>query len=250
MFTVTQDELDRALQLEEPQVIRWTVEPDAVTERAHRELERDGIALVKDGVISAANAMVALLRMSQVTSGCAPIEDAYPRPLHESITAGPKARLLDDLLTDIGQGKPVVVFCRFHHDLAVVSALAEKHGRVYAEISGARKDALDNHSQLLPGVQVAGVQIQSGGVGIDLTRARHAVFYAVGHNLGDYLQARKRVHRPGQTRHVVIHHLELAGTVDEVISAALQARADLVGALTNHLSRLAGTSPDAQQDAA
>jgi SNF2 family DNA or RNA helicase len=240
VFTVPQEELDAKLGLLPPTVNTWIADPDKVTADAHQDLERDGITLVQQGVISAANAMVALLRMSQVTSGSAPVEEGRPGlALHDPLTAGPKARLLDELLEDIA-AEPVVVFCRFRHDLDVVQALAAKHRVRYAEISGRRSDALTDHSQLRPDVDLVGVQIQSGGVGIDLTRARHAVFYAVGHNLGDYLQAIKRVHRPGQARHVVIHHLQLAGTVDQVIALALERREDITGALTAHLSRLAG----------
>lgn len=248
MYTVPQDELDRMLGLLEPTVNTWTAEPDTATRDAHQALLEDGIALVQQGVISAANAMVALLRMSQVTSGSAPVEDTSGLALHDPITSGPKAKLLDDLLEDLG-GEPVVVFCRFRHDLDVVKALAAKHKARYGEISGREQTALDGLGQMRQDVDLAAVQIQSGGVGIDLTRARHAVFYAVGHNLGDYLQAIKRVHRPGQQRHVVLHHLHLTDTVDEVIAGALKRREDITGALTTHLSELAGTN-DAQQNAA
>lgn len=246
MFTVPQAELDQQIGLLEPTTVTWTGEPDKPTRDAHADLLSDGITLVEQGVITSANAMVALLRMAQVTSGSAPVEDQdghalHGLALHDPITAGPKARLLDDLLDDIG-GEPVVVFCRFRHDLDVVRALATKHKVRYGEISGRQQTALDDLGQMRDTVDLAGVQIQSGGVGIDLTRARHAVFYAIGHNLGDYLQAIKRVHRHGQKRHVVIHHLQLDDTVDQIIAGALARREDITGALTTHLSQLAGTS--------
>lgn len=249
MYTVPQTELDRMLGLQDPTVNVWTGEPDKATRDAHQALLEDGIALVQQGIISAANAMVALLRMSQVTSGSAPVEDdaghsRHGLALHDPITTGPKAKLLDDLLEDL-QGETVVVFCRFRHDLDVVKALAGKHRMRFGEISGREQTALDHLGQMRDDVDLAAVQIQSGGVGIDLTRARHAVFYAVGHNLGDYLQAIKRVHRPGQQRHVVLHHLQLQDTVDEVIAGALKRREDITGALTTHLSQIAGIN-DAQ----
>jgi SNF2 family DNA or RNA helicase len=246
MFTVPQALLDEQIGLLEPTVNTWTAEPDKATRDAHADLLSEGITLVEQGVITSANAMVALLRMAQVTSGSAPVEDEngvarQGVALHDPIEAGPKARLLDDLLDDIGR-EPVVVFCRFRHDLDVVKALAVKHGLRYGEISGRQQTALTGLSTMRDDVDIAAVQIQSGGVGIDLTRARHAVFYAVGHNLGDYLQAIKRVHRHGQKRHVVIHHLQLDDTVDQIIAAALTKREDIVGALTTHLSQIAGTN--------
>ena len=49
-------------------------------------------------------------------------------------------------------------------------------------------------------IDICGVQLKAGGVGIDLTRARYAIYYSLDFALGDYDQSRKRVHRPGQTR--------------------------------------------------
>ena len=42
------------------------------------------------------------------------------------------------------------------------------------------------------------------------------------------MQARARVHRPGQTRPVVYYHLVAAKTVDERVMQALEKREDLV----------------------
>ena len=186
--------------------------------KLYRALERDFIANLEEGRITAVNALSQLLRLQQVTSGYARTEDG--RTVEVDTT---KAELLADLLEDMGE-EPVVVFARFKHDLEVVHRVAHRLGRPSYEISGARKElSLWNENG-----GVLAVQIQSGGLGIDLTKARYAIYYSLGFSLGDYLQSRARLHRQGQERPVEIIHLIAAQTVDEKVMAALAAREQVV----------------------
>jgi SNF2 family DNA or RNA helicase len=82
---------------------------------------------------------------------------------------------------------------------------------------------------------VLAVQIDSGGVGVDLTRARYAAYYSVGFSLGSYEQSLARIHRPGQTRPVEYIHLIVEGTVDRKVMAALAQRADVVNAVLQQM---------------
>ena len=82
---------------------------------------------------------------------------------------------------------------------------------------------------------VLAVQIDSGGLGIDLTRARYAIYYSLGFSLGSYEQSLARVHRPGQTRPVEYIHLLAENTVDEKVVAALSSRADVVNAVLQEM---------------
>jgi SNF2 family DNA or RNA helicase len=83
---------------------------------------------------------------------------------------------------------------------------------------------------------ILGVQIQSGGVGIDLTRAAYAVYYSLGFSLGDYEQSLARLRRPGQTRCIRYYHLVAPGTVDQQVYAALKERRSVVEAVLQNLS--------------
>ena len=164
--------------------------------KLYRTLERDFIVYLEEGRITAVNVLSQLVRLQQMTSGYAHTED--------------------DL--------DVVVFARFTHDLEVVHRVARRLGRPSYEISGARKElSLWNEVG-----GVLAVQIQSGGLGIDLTKARYAIYYSLGFSLGDYLQSRARLHRHGQERPVEIIHLVAAHTVDEKVMAALAAREQVV----------------------
>lgn len=203
---------------------RTELEPTA--ERTYRSLSKAFWAEVDAGEVTATNALAKLLRLQQVTSGTLPTDEGK---LVRISTA--KRKLLADVLTEIPLSEPVVVFARFRQDLEAIAEAAFEAGRAYGEISGRRKDALADDAHMRPDLDLVGVQIQSGGVGIDLTRARYAIFYSTGFNLGDYLQARARVHRPGQDRPVTYLHLLVEDTIDETVHRALRRRQEVVRAI-------------------
>lgn len=145
----------------------------------------------------------------------------------DTITGG----ILDEIgCTRIG-AEPVVVFCQFRPDLDAVREVAERAGLRYAEISGRRGDGLTETSEMNPDCEIVGVQIQSGGTGVDLTRSRYGIWYSVGHSMSDYDQALKRQNRPGQTRPVQFIHLVATATVDEQVYSALATRRSIVGSM-------------------
>lgn len=193
--------------------------------KAYDQLQEDMFAKVERGEITPANGLVTLLRLQQITGGTVPLDDG-----EEADVCNAKANALRDVLDDAGP-QPVVVFCRFKSDLRKIEAAAATLGRTYAEISGARKDGITDRSEMADGVEVLGVQIQSGGTGIDLTRARLAVYYSKGFSLGDYQQSLARLHRPGQERHVHVVHLVASNTIDVVTERALANRAEVIEAV-------------------
>lgn len=204
------------------------VELAPATMRQYNELEEGFITEVSDGYVTIDNALVKLLRLQQVTSGFVRNDDGDDIQLGNE-----KEQALEDLLEDLPEGEPVVVFCRFHHDLDTVINVASKFKRRYGEISGRVKPgkelwALNERSQLNEHMDLIGVQLQSGGVGIDLTRAAYAVYLSMGFNLGDYLQSLARLDRPGQTRSVTYFHIVAKDTVDEQVYKALSKREQVV----------------------
>lgn len=191
--------------------------------RVYRNLEEDFVSSVLEGTITVPNAMVVILRLHQVTNGIVKTDDGKEIRIDDS-----KRRLLADVLEDIGNEEPVAVFCRFHLDLDAVHEACQANGLTSMELSG-RQDDLAKWQD--GGAQVIAVQISAGGVGVDLTRARYSIYYSVGFSLADYLQARSRVHRPGQTRPVEHIHLIARNSVDVKIMRALEKRAEVVDSI-------------------
>lgn len=202
-----------------------TCQLEPKTARVYRDLEKEFIAEVEAGTVTVANALTKTLRLRQVVSGFVGGRDADDNEFIQELGTE-KRELLADLLEDISE--PAVVFCEFRHDLDVVEAVAKQLGRRYGELSGRRRDAINDHAEMSTDVDVAGVQTQAGGVGIDLTRACFGIFFSPTWSLGNYLQAIARLHRPGQTRCVRFYGLVAEKTVDEMVYKALERRKDVV----------------------
>lgn len=211
--------LEDVLSLPSAQHVKLPVTLPSKALSIYRALEDEFLAEVDAGTITAANAMVKLLRLQQVTGGATKTEDGRTAEIHRE-----KESALSDLLESADPSEPIVVFARFHSDLDQTIRAAKDRGGVL-ELSGRRNELQawqDGKARVLA------VQIQAGGVGVDLTRARIAVYYSLGFSLGEYEQSLARIHRPGQERPVLYYHLIAQGTVDEKVYEALRKKRDVV----------------------
>lgn len=197
--------------------------------RIYAEMEREMIAWVAEGAeVTAANALVRLLRLAQITGGTVETEDGLIRAIDHA-----KEDLLEELLTDLRE--PVVVFCRFRADLEAVHRAAKRAELRSLELSG-KYDHLKNWQQAKNNdYAVLAVQMQAGGVGVDLSRARIGIYYSHGFSLAEYLQSRARIRRPPQQRPCVYYHLQIRDSVDEYILEAIHARRDLVESVLDRM---------------
>lgn len=201
------------------------------TRRVYRQLYEEFRADYGSGKIEAKNFLSRVLRLAQVANGF-----GVDAETGEIVALGTeKEEAFGDLLDDLPQGESVVVFGRFSEDLNAIHRQFNARGRRCLELSGNRNELAQ--WQEATGGEGLAVQLQAGGVGIDLTRARYQVYYSLDYNLGNYLQTRARVLRPGQTRSVTYLHLLAADTVDENIAQALADREDVTGAIVRRLKR-------------
>lgn len=231
MASFTYRSPDDAVDLPEATHVTRHFDLSASARKIYAELDKDFTTTLEaygegDQTITASNVLVKLLRLHQCTSGTVRDDEGT-----DHVVDTGKRALLADVLEDLDPHEPVVVFCKFRADL---DAVAEIAGAEYRELSGRRRDL--EAWQSGDGT-VLGVQLQSGGVGIDLTRARVCVYYSKDFNLGAYDQSLARVHRPGQTRPVLYVHLVCRESVDEKIETALSERRDLVESLLEGLTR-------------
>ena len=169
--------------------------------------------------ITAANALARVMRFQQLTSGFAHTVDGKIIEVDRA-----KIQALTDILDGLSPGEPVVVFARFQNDLDAIALTAQRMKRPHYEISGRAKD-LDEWNQR---GGVLAVQIQAGGLGLDLTAARYCVYYSLGFSLGDYLQSVARLHRPGQTSIVDYIHLVAKNSIDEIVVEALANKEEVI----------------------
>lgn len=209
----------------------YTCELSPEARQVYRDIEKHLVAEIEAGTMTVANALVKLTRLQELTGGM--IKTDHDHEYHRIDHS--KLDLLEDVLEDIEPGEPVVVFCRFRADLDGVSEIAKRLDRPYMELSGRSDDLarwqegpVGTSSPTAPRASLLAVQIASGGTGIDLTRARYAVYYSLSLSLGEFDQSMARVHRPGQLRPVLYIHLVAEHSVDRKIRRALERRAEVV----------------------
>lgn len=212
----TRDVVDLPEEFHETRVCELS--PEA--RRLYHTLKTEMVADIEAGEITAANALVRLLRLQQICSGHISTDERVSQWVDNG-----KASLLEDLLEDLPRDEPVVVFAVFRPDLDKIKEISERLGRTYAELSGRVHELIRWQGG---GANVLGVQIQAGGLGVDLTRARYCVYYSTGFSLGNHLQSLARVMRPGQRRSVYYYYLQARGTVDQQVYRALRDKREVI----------------------
>lgn len=196
------------------------------TWKVYKDLDSELYAEIAEGEITPANAMVKVLRLQQLTSGYLKTDDGG---LVQYGTE--KKDLMGDLLDEIPQDEPIVIFCRFTSDIQNVKEMCTKNKRPCGELSGAANDLKawqDGEYNALA------IQIRSGGVGVDLTRSAYCIYYSIGHSLGDYTQSLARTNRPGQTRSVRYYHLLADESIDILVYKALQEKQEVIDFILEH----------------
>lgn len=229
MFRVGEEVLDLP-----PMTIQTIpVEMQPEERRVYRQIEDEFVAELNSGeVIAIPNALTRLMRLQQITCGwLGNSETDQVTELGDS-----KLAAMQSVIEDLPADEPVVVFCWYRHDLARVREMAHKLGRRYGELSGRGRDLTDK-ACMPDDVDLMGVQMQSGGVGVDLTRAAYVFYYSLGYSWGDYEQSLYRAHRTGQTRPVRVYHMTSRNTVNEDVYDSLYAKRDCVEPV---LARLKG----------
>lgn len=227
-FRVTKQECLDLPEITE-EVIPVTLEPKAM--RIYEELEKDSVAELRGGEITAMNVLTKLLRLSQVTGGHVTDDDTGQ---HHISTA--KLDALSDIIDSAtDQGEKLVVMARFVPELNDIEALLEKKNISYAVVRGGVKERAAEVARFQkdPDCQVFVGQIAAAGLGITLTAASTMVFYSLDYSMSNFDQAKARIHRAGQTKKCHYIYLVCTGTVDRKILRSLRDKVDLAKMLVD-----------------
>ncbi|MFJ5733944.1 SNF2-related protein [Streptomyces microflavus] len=145
-----------------------------------------------------------------------------------------KLDALDDLVPAIVDDEAAVIFTEYR----TMATLLARHAaywdiqpllHVGTMTSGERDAALDAFRRRKSRLLIA--TYKSGGTGLDLTTASHAVLFDRPFNPAPVAQAVDRLHRPGQAADVHVHRLTTEGTVEDKIEQLLARKTGLLNAL-------------------
>ena len=126
---------------------------------------------------------------------------------------------------------------KFTAEIDAICKMLKKKKIETAVITGKTKDrdAERIKFQTNPDCKVFVGQIQATSMGITLTAASTMIFYSLTFNYADYIQAKARIHRIGQTNKCTYIHLLAKNTIDEYILNALKNKKDLANAVVETL---------------
>ena len=179
----------------------------------YRQMEQAALLQMDDGAtIEAFSAAAVMGKLLQLANGFAYDLDKTPHRIHEK-----KLDALEEII-DCSQGQPVLVFYNFQADR---EALLQRFPK--ARILDTGQDISDWNAGRVPLIMAHPASV---GHGLNIQEGGHIiVWYGLTWSLELYQQANARLYRQGQaSKTVVIHHLVVAGTVDEQVMRALKTK--------------------------
>ena len=181
---------------------------------AYREMERDQLLTFDDGEEKAAFSAAACMNsLLQLANGFAYITDEFGERKETKVLHEAKLDALGEIL-EFADG-PVLVFYSFVADRdAILARFPEARGLDHEQ------DITDWNNGEIPLLLAHPASV---GYGLNLQGGGHTVvWYGLTWSLELYQQANARLHRQGQTKPVVVHHLIADGTIDEQVLDALR----------------------------
>ena len=204
---------------------------------AYQQMKNDLMTMLEEGTATSDNRLTQMLRLRQITSGHLPDDEGVKRVLGTS-KADTIASLVHDTL--IGE-KRIVIFALFTAEIDLLRERLEAKGTELLVITGAtpveermrmrQRFGSDDPKRL---VMIAQIKTMSLAVN-ELVTASHAIFASMSQQRDDYIQARDRLDRIGQTRPVTFWHAVAPGTVDEVILQSHRERTNLEDSMLRHI---------------
>ncbi|WP_127147607.1 DEAD/DEAH box helicase [Veillonella sp. VA139] len=186
-----------------------TIELTDKERELYREMERTHILTLVDEEISALNAAAVANKLLQMANGAIYNEDGDAIVIHRQ-----KIERLKELV-EVNEGKPILVFYNFKHDLESIKDAFPKSVEL--------KTDADVEEWNTGNIQMLLAHPASAGYGLNLQAGGHIiVWYGLTWSLEQYQQANARLHRQGQQEPVIVHHLVTKDTMDEQVMRALE----------------------------
>ena len=136
-------------------------------------------------------------------------------------------RLRDLLAQYREEGRKVVLFSFFRQVLDDVGLIAGEHDRIDGDLSAEQRQAVIDRFTARTGFGLIVLQIEAGGVGINLQSAQVVILMEPQFKPSTERQAVARVRRMGQTRKVGAHRFIAERTIDEHLVLLIKQKAQL-----------------------
>ncbi len=206
------------------------IEMDDKTKKLYKEFKRDYIVEIKDQTITAATAGVLCNKLLQLANGALYTKnEENVNNINYEVVHNLKLEALDEIM-ESNPDVPILVFYNFKSDLIRLNKYFKNLNPKTLEDPNAYEDWNKGRIRMLlanPASMGHGLNMQSGGSII--------VWFGLTYNLELYQQANARLYRQGQKNTVIIHHLVLKGSEDEMALNRLQEKDDVQNSLIEYV---------------
>ncbi len=199
--------------------------------RKYKQLEKEFFMEIDDAEIEAPQVAQLSMKLRQFVQGGIYDEEKIWHDLHQV-----KLNALKELV-ETSAGQPILCAIQFRGELSMIQRTFKgvpviAGGTTAKQASEYIKKWNSGQISLLlchPASLSHGVNLQSGG--------HILLWYGLTWSLEQYLQLNGRLYRQGQRSAVMVHHLIMAGTVDEAVKQALKSKSTSQQSFLSYLKK-------------
>lgn len=225
---------------EEIDMVREVTMTDKQT-RAYKDMKTELIAQLGDlfegngymNPIVAQNGLVKIAKLREITSGFA-INDHG-----EEVDLGPSPKLSELIsMADEYAGQQLIVWTNYRWEVRTIAEALSKIAPV-STFNGETK----NKDASIEAFQKGDTRFfvanpQSAGHGLNLQgNCSNEIFFSLSYSMEQYVQARGRIHRSGQTKACTFNHLIARGTIDQEILDIVRGKKTALDILLNMIPK-------------
>jgi superfamily II DNA or RNA helicase len=214
---------------------------DPAEEKKYRQLEKHMLVRVKGKAIKTPLKITQIGKLQQITGGHIKDEEGE---VHR-IGTTKRRRLRRAIRKHVEPGKPFVVFCRFVWEVHLIARILERMNlgrgaKLWGKVKDLKKDP--RRTNMLLDFQKGKYdwmvcQQKTGGVGVDLYRARKFFVYSMGHSYIDYDQMLSRGDFLEQNETADFFLLVVRSSIDTDIVSAVVKKKSITEAFYDRLKR-------------
>lgn len=188
------------------------VQLDSKARKLYDEFEKEMFLQVDEDSLDAGSAAVLSGKLLQMCNGAVYGENGVVNIHNCKLEAFME-------LVEAAQGQPMLVFYSFRHDLERIKSALTKTKLAVGELKSESDIDKWNAGKLNillahPASAAYGLNLQAGG--------SHIVWFGLNWSLELYQQANARLYRQGQQSKVIIYHLVVEDSTDELVMTALE----------------------------
>lgn len=196
----------------------------------YEQLKNEMIAIIdKEKIISATNALSRLVRLRQITSGFAAVDEGL-----YFFKDSPKLKWLQEYLHY--SKNQLIVWCTFVNELELIQEILQENSISFVRYDGSIsvEDRDKNIKKFQAGkARVFLATIKAAGLGLTLTAADTAIYMSNEFSGELRMQSEDRCHRIGQNKKVVYIDLVAKNTIDVSVRRLLMKKKEINNKLTS-----------------